>query len=59
MEREYGGSAWDQHFVHVYCPVRRTDIVTFRCRRCDQLWEEKLELPGSGYKRIRRMDLEK
>ncbi len=57
VEIEYGGSEWDRHFVHVYCRVRRTDIVTFRCRSCQQKWEQKIELPGSGYKLAQRMDL--
>ena len=59
MEIEYGGEEWDQHFVHVYCRVRRGDIVTFRCRSCDKVWEEKVELPGSSYKLVKRMDLQK
>jgi hypothetical protein len=59
VELEFGGSEWDQHFVHVYCRVLRTDFVTFRCRKCDQMWEEKIELPGSSYKLVRRLDLKK
>jgi hypothetical protein len=57
MEIQYGGPEWDQHFVHVYCRVRRADIVTFRCHHCQQVWEEKIELPGSAYKLIKRMEL--
>ena len=59
IELEYGGDEWDQHYVHVHCRVVRSDIVTYRCRNCDQVWEEKLELPGSGYKQVDRMDLNK
>ncbi len=59
VEIEYGGDEWDEHFVHVYCKVSRSDIITYRCRQCDQIWEEKIELPGSGYKLIRRMELKK
>ena len=57
VECEYGGEGWDQHFVHVYCKVSRSDVVTFRCIHCDQVWEEKVELPGSGYQLVRRIDL--
>ena len=57
LELEYGGPEWDQHFVHVYCRVRRADIVTFRCRSCQKVWEEKVELPGSRYKRVKRLIL--
>ncbi len=59
VEIEYGGEMWEQHFVHVYCQISRMDIVTYRCRNCDQMWEEKVELPGSGYKLVRRIDLKK
>lgn len=59
VELEYGGSEWDQHFMHVYCRIIRSDIVTYRCRKCDQVWEEKVELPGSGYRLVRRMDMKK
>jgi hypothetical protein len=58
VEREYGGPQWDRHFVDVYCRVQRNDIVTYRCSKCDQIWEEKIELPGSNYKFLGRMDLD-
>ena len=59
IELEFGGKEWDQHFVHLYRRICHADIVTFRCRRCGRVWEEKVELPGSGYKLVRRMDLKK
>jgi hypothetical protein len=59
IELDYGGDEWDRHFVHVYCKVARADIVAYRCRKCDQLWEEKIELPGSGYKLVRRTEMKK
>jgi hypothetical protein len=37
----------------------RSDIVTFRCRKCDQMWEDKVELQGSKHKLVRRLDLKK
>lgn len=59
IELEYGGAEWDVHFVQVYCRVLRSDIVTYHCRRCDQTWEEKVQLPRSGYRLVRRMDIRK
>ena len=59
VELEFGGEEWDQHFVHVYCKVARTDVVAYRCRKCGKAWDEKVELPGTGYKLIRRLDLKK
>jgi len=59
IELEYGGEEWDQRSVHVYCKISRTDVVTYRCRKCDQIWDEKIELPGSGYKLIRSMHVKK
>ncbi len=58
-EVEYGGVEWDMHLVQVYCRTRRQDIVTYRCRRCNQVWEEKVDLPGSRYRLVKRMDLKK
>lgn len=54
MEVQYGGEAYGQQIVDVYCKVTRADMVTYCCRRCDQSWEERVELPGSGYQFIRR-----
>ena len=59
IELEYGGDEWDQHFVHVYCKVIRADMVTYCCRKCEQVWQEKVELPGPGYKRVDNIDLKK
>ncbi len=58
-ELEYGGDEWDMHFTQVYCRVLRSDIVTYRCRNCGQGWEEKVQLPRSGYRLVRRMDIRK
>ena len=56
IEVEYGGEEYGTHFVHVYSKVVRADIVTYRCRKCDQAWEERVELPSAGYKFVRRID---
>ena len=56
FESEYGGYEWEQHFATIYSRIVRTDIVTYRCRKCDQVWEEKVELPGTSLKPTRRMD---
>jgi hypothetical protein len=59
FEAEYGGDQWDQSGLQVYCRTVRTDIVTYRCRKCDQVWEEKVELPDTSFKPIRRTDSRK
>ncbi len=59
VELEYGGEDYDQHFINVYCKVSRSDMVTYQCRACEQMWEERIELPGSGYKLVRHVDLNK
>ncbi len=59
IEVQYGAEEYGQCMLQVYCKVVHRDMVTYRCRRCDQAWEEKLDLPGSGYKLVRRIDLDK
>ncbi len=56
IEVEYGGEEYGQHLVQVYCKVIRADMVTYSCRQCGQTWEERVELPGTGYKMVRRID---
>jgi hypothetical protein len=56
-ELEYGGEEWGRHYVRTYCKVVRTDFVTYRCHKCDQVWEEKVEVPISGYRPVERRDL--
>lgn len=56
LEVQYGGEEWGQHMIQIYSRILRTDLVTYRCRKCGQVWEEKIELPGSGYKLTRRVD---
>jgi hypothetical protein len=57
VEMEYGREEWGRHYVRLDCKLVRTDVVTYRCRKCDQAWEEKIELPGSGYKTVGRRDI--
>ncbi len=56
IEVEYGGEEYGQHLVQVYCKVIRADMVTYSCRHCGQMWEERVELPSIGYKIVRRID---
>lgn len=56
IEVQYGGEEYGQHMIQVYCKITRADIVTYRCRECDQIWDERVEVGGSGYKMIRRID---
>ncbi|HTP01019.1 MAG TPA: hypothetical protein VMJ64_06560 [Anaerolineales bacterium] len=57
IESEYGREEWGRHYVRVDCKVVSQDVVTYRCRTCDQVWEEKVELPGSGYQPVEHRDL--
>ncbi len=59
IEVQYGGEEWGQEMIQVYSRICHTDVVTYRCRQCDQAWEEKLELPGSSYRLVRRVDPKK
>ncbi len=59
MEVQYGGEEYGQQVIDVYCKVTRADMVTYCCRRCNQSWKERVELPGSGYQLVRRGDRNK
>ncbi len=41
---------WEQPVDRVRCRMVRTEMVMYRCRKCDQAWEEKVELPVSNFK---------
>ena len=56
IEVQYGAEEWGQVMVQVYARLCRTDIVTYRCGRCEQRWEQKIEQPSSGYRLVRRDD---
>ncbi len=56
IEVQYGGEEWGQTMIQVYCRVCHSDIVTYQCRHCEQVWEEKLQMPGSGYQLVRRIE---
>jgi hypothetical protein len=58
LEIQYGAEEYGQHTVQVYCRIMRNDVVSYRCRHCDQVWEEKVQLPGTGYKLVRRVDVD-
>ncbi len=57
VELEYGGDEFGRHMLQVFCKIIRADTVAYRCKHCGQMWEEWVELPGSGYKVVRRIDL--
>ncbi len=59
MEVQYGAEEYGQEMMQVYCRVVRADMVTYRCRSCGQMWEERVELPSSGYRRVRRTNRRK
>ena len=54
MEVQYGGEDYGISVMQVYCRVVRADMVTYRCRSCGQMWEERVQLPGSSYQLVRR-----
>jgi hypothetical protein len=56
VEVQYGGEEWGQEMIQVYSRVCRSDIVTYRCQGCNQMWDEKVNIPGSGYKLVHRVD---
>lgn len=59
LEVQYGAEEYGQELMQVYCRVVRTDMVTYHCRRCGQMWEERVQLPGPGYQLVRRIDKRK
>src|SRR5512140_1214358 len=54
MEIQYGAEEYGQEMVQVYCRVVKADMVTYRCRSCGQMWEERIQLPGADYQLVRR-----
>ncbi len=56
IEVQYGAEEYGQELIQVYCQVVRADMVTYRCRSCGQMWEERVEHPGQGYQLVRRAD---
>ncbi len=56
IEVQYGGEDYTLTSIQVYCRVVHADMVTYRCRSCGQMWEEKVQLPGPGYQFVRRTD---
>jgi hypothetical protein len=59
FEVQSGEYEWGQYDIQVYSRMVRTDIVTYRCRKCRQAWEEKSEVPASSFRPMRRMDTRK
>ena len=59
MEVQYGAEEYGQETMQVYSRVVRAEMVTYRCRDCGQLWQERVELPGPGYQLVRRVDKQK
>lgn len=54
MEVQYGAEEYGQVMVQDYYRVVRSDMVTYRCRTCGQMWEERIELPGTQYQPVHR-----
>jgi hypothetical protein len=54
IELQYGAEEYGMTLNQTYCRVLRTDMITYQCRHCGQMWEEKVQLPGSGYQLIHR-----
>ncbi len=59
IELQYGAEEYGSTTVQTYYRVVRTDMVTYQCRHCSQMWEEKVQLPGSDYQLARRRDIRK
>jgi hypothetical protein len=56
VEVQYGGEEWGEPMIQVYSRICRSDVITYQCRHCEQVWEEKVDVPGSGYRLVRRID---
>ncbi len=58
-ELEYGGEEYGMILMQVYCRVIRADMVTYQCRHCGQMWEERVQLSSPGYHLVRRTEIRK
>lgn len=58
IEIEYGGEDFGLTTMQTYCQIVRSEMVTCQCSHCGQMWEERVQLPGSGYQLVRRTDIE-
>ena len=57
LEIERGGEEWYGHFIDLYTRHYRIEIVKYRCRRCNRVWEQSIEEPAGDYKLVRTIDL--
>lgn len=57
LEIEHGGEEYWGHFIDLYHRIYRMDIVKFRCRRCHAMWEEVEQVPASGFRLVRTINV--
>jgi hypothetical protein len=57
LEIERGGEEWYGHFIDLYTRTYRVEIVKYRCRRCNRVWEQTIEEPVCDYQLVRTIDV--
>jgi len=57
LEIERGGEEWYGHFIDLYSRQYRVEIVKYRCRRCNRVWEKITEEPAADYELVRTIDI--
>ena len=57
LEIERGGEEWYGHFIDLYSRNYRIEIVKYRCRRCNRVWEQSIEEPAGDYELVRTINV--
>jgi hypothetical protein len=57
LEIERGGEQWYGHFIDLYSRRYHVEIVKYRCRRCNRIWEHLTEEPAGDYELLRTINL--
>jgi hypothetical protein len=57
LEIERGGEEWYGHFIDLYTRHYRIEVVKYRCRRCNRVWEKSTEEPAGNYELVRTINV--
>jgi hypothetical protein len=57
LEIERGGQEWYGHFIDLYTRHYRVEVVKYRCRRCNRVWEQSTEEPAGNYELVRTIEV--
>jgi hypothetical protein len=57
LEIERGGEEWYGHFIDLYSRHYRIEIIKYRCRWCNRVWEQSIEEPAGDFELVRTIDV--